>query len=325
MDTISFASFNLYNYQITGKYVYRHKVTAAEYKNKKAWIVSMLKKIDADVIAFQELWTWECLTKAFTEAGLADDYTLLSISDAAAPTWRGISVAMAVRKPWRVAEKTTIKKFPFTQLIKQNHDDDEDDELKLEIDQFSRTIIKATIEKGGKQMDVYAAHLKAKLPTEIKTREIAKKHHDAIGSAISTIRRTAEAAALRWELTNAMKGNSNPVVVIGDLNDDPHSNTLSIITEQPIMTTKARGADTALYSTLMLEQLKSFRDVFYSHEYKNAKDTLDHILVSKEFFEFARGSKWRHTETQIWNDFIGDEDGASSDHGIIKASFASKR
>ena len=72
MDTISFASFNLYNYQITGKYVYRHKVTAAEYKNKKAWIVSMLKKIDADVIAFQELWTWECLTKAFTEAGLAD-------------------------------------------------------------------------------------------------------------------------------------------------------------------------------------------------------------------------------------------------------------
>ncbi len=214
-------------------------------------------------------------------------------------------------------EKTTIKDFPFSNLLKVDEDDDEDDELEVNIKRFSRSVLKVTIKNGGETIDVYAAHLKAKLPTKVKN--ITKKHQGAIGSAVSTIRRTAEAAALRWELTNAMKGNSNPVVLMGDLNDDPRSNTLAIITEQPTMSAKSSGRDTALYSTLQLEQLKSFRDVFYTHDYNNTKDTLDHILVSKEFF--APRAKWKHKETKIWNDYIEDDDGASSDHGIIKTSF----
>ena len=55
----------------------------------------------------------------------------------------------------------------------------------------------------------------------------------AIGAAISTIRRTAEATALRVLLTEVMKGTETPVIVLGDVNDGQHSNTVNILTEQP--------------------------------------------------------------------------------------------
>ena len=44
-----------------------------------------------------------------------------------------------------------------------------------------------------------------------------KNHAQAIGGAMSTIRRTAEATALRILLTRAMKGTVTPVIVLGDL------------------------------------------------------------------------------------------------------------
>jgi endonuclease/exonuclease/phosphatase family metal-dependent hydrolase len=320
MTTISFASFNLYNFQEAGKKIYKKTVTQQEYAEKLAWTSEMLKLVNADVFAFQELWSWKCLSAAFEKANLSDEYTLVYLSDLDEPKWRGIAVAVAIRKKWTIKTKNILKKFPFENIVKVDHDDDEDDEINLKIDRFSRSIINLELEKDNRVINVYAAHLKAKLPTRTSN-EIPTKHQGAIGSAISTIRRTAEAAALRWELTNVMKNKSVATVLIGDLNDDPRSNTLAILTEQPSMTSSSRGRDTALYSALQLQQLKSFRDVFYTHEFNRLKDTLDHILVSEQFFSSSNDAEWRHESTKVWNDFIEDESSTSSDHGIIKATF----
>ena len=122
-------------------------------------------------------------------------------------------------------------------------------------------------------------------------------------------------------LIDHMKGKNTLTVIIGDLNDDPQSNTVSLLTEQPAMTKNAKGGDDSLYSTLYLQHLQSFRDVFYTHEFKNHKGVLDHILVSEEFFEHSKSAKWRHKETVIWNDHIEDNDPYTTDHGIIKSSF----
>jgi len=161
--------------------------------------------------------------------------------------------------------------------------------------------------------------LKSKLPARVK--KIAKRYQDPVGSAISTIRRTAEATALRMMLVDQMKGENTPTVVLGDLNDDPNSNTVNLMTDQPTMTKNSKGSTDALYSTLFLQQMQSFRDVFYTHEYKNHKGVLDHILVSEEFFDHSRVSKWNHKETLIWNDHIEDDDPYTSDHGIVKSTF----
>ena len=118
---------------------------------------------------------------------------------------------------------------------------DQDDDIEVLISDFSRTIIQATIENKDHPelptIEVFAAHLKSKLPTRLDREErenpATKGHGQALGAALSTIRRTAEAAALRIILNDVMRDTDTPVVVVGDFNDSPNSNTLAILTEQP--------------------------------------------------------------------------------------------
>lgn len=317
---ISFASFNLFNFQKAGGKVYDTIVTRPEYIKKLEWTQQRIIDLDADVIIFQELWAKSCLDDVFKHPKLAN-YTPIYIGN----KWYQIAVAAAVRTPWRVKQKKVIKNFPFSSLIKIDLNDGEDDDLKVNIKRFSRSVLRLKLEHTSSAKTpgiiLYGAHLKAKIPSD--TPQVQSKHRAAIGGAISTIRRTAEAAALRWMLTNHMKGSSaSPTVVIGDLNDDPRSNTLAILTEQPTMTPAARGGDTALYSSLLMQQFSlSFRDVYYTYEYKNRKDAIDHILVSEEFFASSNRKIWKLKETRIWNDFIEDNHSHTSDHGIIRASF----
>jgi hypothetical protein len=325
---VSFSSFNLYNFQYHGRQVYGRSVSAAAYAKKLQWTQNMVLDVDADVFAFQELWSRECLDEVFAHPLLDGRYQLCYLKHDLDDPWYGIAVALAVRKPWKIKSrsKKLIKKFPFTNITKVDENDGEDDEVDVNIDRFSRTVIRVDLELPDEprapDIRLFAVHLKSKVPVQVP--RVQKNHRTTIGAAVSTIRRTAEATALRWLLTNEMKRKNRPVVVLGDLNDDPNSNTLSIVTEQPTLDSNARGRDTALYSSLQLQQLKSFRDVYYTHEFRGHKDTLDHVLVSQEFFEYASRAKWKHLKTEIWSDFIEDAWPHTTDHGIIKASFKLK-
>lgn len=313
---ISFASFNLYNFQVPGGDMRGTTVEQDDYDQKVEWTREQIRTIDADVIAFQELWNRQCLIDTFN--GISG-YDLVFIQN----SWYDIAVAMAVRAPWTVEDKILHKSFPFDSLFKAEQPGGEDDEVDVRISRFSRTVIEVLItnddEDDAPDIRVFAAHLKSKLGARLSG--VSANYKKAMGSAVSTIRRTAEAAALRCILTDKMKNSDTPVVVLGDLNDDPRSNTLALLTEQPSLTLTARGTDVGLYSALQLQQLRSFRDVFYTHEFNRLKDTLDHILVSEQFFEPSSDAKWRHTETKVWNDFLEDERKYTSDHGIIRAEF----
>ena len=317
---ISFASFNLYNFQKSGLKTYGRKaVTASEYEEKKSWTRDMLLKANADVVAFQELWHKDCLDDVLNTPELSD-YKAVYI----APEWYNIAVAMIIRSPWELAETAeVIKNFPFSELIKLDDHDGEDDEVSVSINRFSRSILKVKLkhsESGSiPEITVFACHLRSKLPSSAKS--FNKNYQNAVGSAISTIRRTAEATALRMILIDHMQGAGTPTVVIGDLNDDTLSSTLSLITDQPTMSKSSRGGDKHLYNTLQFQQLKSFNDVYYTHEYNNHKGVLDHILVSEEFFEYSGDSIWTHKQTQVWNDHIQDDELSSSDHGIVMSLF----
>lgn len=310
---ISFASFNLYNFQKAGERTYPQSpiVNQERYLSQRDWIAAKLREIDADIVAFQELWNKECLEDAISNLS---NYSAHYIGN----SWSNTAVAIIVREPWNVVSQETIKLLPFEQIVKTDDNDGEDDELTLSIKKFSRSVLKVEIENTSNSrtpnITMFACHLKSKLPAK----HISEK---AIASAVSTIRRTAEAAGLRIILDEHMAGASTPTVVIGDLNDDPLSNTLNILTTQPTMTKRSRGGDKSLYNTLFLEQLKSFRDVFYTHEFKNHLGVIDHILVSEEFFEHSSDAVWEHKDTRVWNDHISDDKNFTSDHGIIKSSF----
>jgi predicted extracellular nuclease len=330
---ISFASFNLYNLQLPGV-TWRHNAqpyTQEAYDAKVEWSARMLERLDADVIGFQELWSKQCLIDVFNAAKLMNDYELIFIKD----KWYDIAVAAAVRKPWAV-NMTLHKNFPeaFALIKRGQRTPGEDDDIQVAIDKFSRTVMQLSIthpdDDKVPQMEVFTAHLKSKLATKLDKPErdtaALKDHQRALGDAISTIRRTAESAALRMILVKVLKKTNTPVVVIGDLNDNQHSNTLAILTGQPsyrMSQASRRGSksDIGLYTAGTLQELGSLRDVYYTHQYEGVRETLDHILVSEQFYGFSKNRKWVFDEMKIWNDHIEDGDKATSDHGVVGAYF----
>jgi hypothetical protein len=57
-------------------------------------------------------------------------------------------------------------------------------------------------------------------------------------------------------LTDVLKGTVTPVIVLGDLNDGQHSNTVNILTEQPryLVGGSLGGVDNGLYTAQTLQE-----------------------------------------------------------------------
>lgn len=77
---LSIASFNLYNLNEPGKAIYtdRDGWTQAQYDLKIAWTAAQLRSLVADVTGFQELWHADSVQRAAQQAGLADEFELIT-------------------------------------------------------------------------------------------------------------------------------------------------------------------------------------------------------------------------------------------------------
>lgn len=341
---ISFGSFNLYNLQLPGEptRLNARQFTGETYRHRIEWTAGIVADMQADVIAFQELWSRQALVDVFEKANLAGLYELHFIAD----EWYDIAVAAAVKKPWKARSVTLHKKFPEKfALLKRGHGasgaapERTDDDIDVHIDIFSRTVLQLAVGRDDApdlpDIQVFCAHLKSKLATELDPPEAhddaLKPHRAALGAALSTIRRAAEGAALRMLLTGEMKGTDKPVVLIGDLNDGVHSNTLAILTEQPpyrryYASRTGSQSDAGLYASSFLQALSDFQDVAYSHTYKGVREQLDHVLVSEQFYDYSKKHLWTFRDQRIWNDHIDEEtatgpESRTSDHGVVRARF----
>jgi len=328
----SLTTFNLYNLNEPEKPLYQNTQpwTQAEYDLKIAFTARMLREMQADVFAFQELWHADSLTKAFTAAGLIDSYDLL-----VPPGHAGgrIVCAAAVRKGIKEGDHEWIEKFPQNFHLASGGDDAQTPDIRVELDSFSRPVLHFTVKpvEDAPPIHLYVCHLKSKGPTQIFREpwydaDVYQKHSIAIGSALSTIRRTAEATALRMIVTEQMKETAIPVIILGDVNDGDLSNTVNILTGQPryLMGLSMGGSDTAFYTAQTLQQYRSTRDVYYTHIFQNVRESLDQILVSQEFYDNSRHRIWAFKGLEIANDHLNSEDHralGTNDHGIIRARF----
>lgn len=292
----------------------------------------MLLNSWADVWGFQELWHAEALRDVFDHVQLRD-YKLLAPVE-----HRGhrIICAGAVRQDILVGEPQWIKDFPEKFILDSGGDDPQTSDISVKVNSFSRPVLHFRVQPRSQSspISVYVAHFKSKAPTKIYREgwyraddEYYRQHSEALGYAISTIRRTAEATALRMILTERMKNTDEPVVVLGDLNDGENSNTLNILTGQPnyiLSGLQQGGSDVDLYAVSRLQQYRSDRNVYYTHIYQNFRESLDHILVSQEFYDNSRKRLWAFKGMDVTNDHLNwdnhKQDG-SSDHGVIRALF----
>lgn len=337
---ISFATFNLYNLNLPGHPIYSNKdgLSENEYAVKVKWIAGQLRLLDADVVGFQECWNAEALTQCFAEAGLVEDYDIV----ARTTDPEGIQVAMAVRKGLKRGEPEWIETFPedcrFENLREIR---DARESVTVTISRFSRPPLRVEIQPRGRnprppRVTVYVAHLKSKGPSALSFRApkppVLEAHASIAQSVVSHVRRLVEAGALRGILDDEMKGNAEPYVLMGDLNDGSLATSTEVLTGQPgyrfIEKSRAGSkSDRGLYTVEKLQQLRSFRHVYYTHVYQQNMESLDHILVSDAFYDHSIARKWSFNEMLVYHDHLAIEDPrertriGANDHGIIRAQF----
>ncbi|MEZ5191401.1 MAG: hypothetical protein R2734_01905 [Nocardioides sp.] len=199
-------------------------------------------------MGLQELWHADAMAKALDYANLDDDYDLL----AEPATGGGSSARRWCTKGCCVATPVGLD-LPAAMHLENTTGDPRAPDIKVGISGFSRPVLSfdVALREAPPLTRVFVAHLKSKLPAEVHRepwydKDTHGNHRTALGSALSTIRRTAEATGLRILLTEVLKGTVTPVIVLGDLNDGQH-NTINI-TEQPrylVGDTKG-GGDVAL-------------------------------------------------------------------------------
>lgn len=329
---LKIATFNLYNLNEPDLPMYRDRGgwSQEEYDLKIAWTTRVLDLADADVIGVQELWHAASLERALAASRLSETHEILAPPDAAG---QRIVCAAIVRKGLRVGEPDWIVGFPEGFRLESRGEDPQMQAIRVAIDAFSRPVLRFRIRPRDDREDVlvHVCHFKSKAPTPIwiepwYDRDAYSKHADGLGSALSTIRRTAEAAALRFLLTEQMKDTRVPVIVIGDINDGQHSNTANILTGQPryLVGESVGGGDVALYTAQTLQEYRSTRDVYYTHVYQDIMESLDHILVSEEFYDNSRRRVWIFDGMVVFNDHLNSEDhkqDGTNDHGVIVATF----
>jgi predicted extracellular nuclease len=332
---ISFATFNLFNLNLPGKAIYVDSDgwTQAEYDRKIRWTADMLQCLMADVYGFQELWHVQCVKDMFAQAGLTGHYDLL-----APPTANGTKIVCggAVRAGLLEGQAQWISDFPADFKLQSKGDDPQTPAIAVNLKGFSRPVLHFRVKahQDHAAIHVFVCHFKSKGPTKVFTEQwykaapaTYKPHQEGLGSALSTIRRTAEATALRWMLTQKMKGSDDPVVVLGDLNDGQHSNTLNIVSSQPNYLkpwSRPAGGDADLYSAQALQQLQSLNDVYYTHVYQQARESLDHVLVSEQLYDGSKNHIWGFDELMIENDHLNYEDHkerGTGDHGVVRVQF----
>lgn len=350
---LSFATFNLLNLQEVGGVTYGTSPAfpdtvdgRADYDRKIRWTAEQLRLLDAEVIGFQELWSEAALRQAFAVAGLADSYDIVARD---APGRGRPQVALAVRKGEDGASQLLpgadwIPTFPdgfrFAGL---KETDGSSEEISVTISQFSRPILKARLQPTGTrpkppEVTIFVAHLKSKGPARLSfsgAPPVLRKWPSITKSAVAHIRRVMEAAAFRSLLDAETKREDkglSPVVVMGDLNDNSLSVTTELIAAEPgyrliEKSTAGNRSDAGLYSVERMQQLRSLRHVYYTHIYRNKMESLDHILVSEEFYDHAKKRLWSFREMAVLNDHLDRDTKAelaeigASDHGLVRAYF----
>jgi predicted extracellular nuclease len=325
LTRLSVATFNLLNLNLPGLRMYRdaNGWTPEEYRRKIAWSAAQFDWLKPDVLGLQELWHKDALAALLAASAARDEYEVVAPADAVGTQ---IHCAALVKKGMLVGAPEWIKHFPAGFALRSAGDDAQTPEISVAISGYSRPVLHFQIRPRSDEspIHVFVCHFKSKAPTRVPG-----IHAGNLGSALSTIRRTAEAAALRFLLTETMKGNDAPVIVMGDINDGMLSNTANVLTEQPryLVGDTVGGADNALYTTQTLQEFRDTRDVYYTHVHEGMRESLDHILVSEQFYDLSAKRRWLFEGLIVNNDhlnFDNPTDIGSNDHGVVRATFKYK-
>ncbi len=317
--TLLLATCNLLNLASPGRRFYdsQDPYSADEYARKIDWLGAQIRRLGADILAFQEVWDEAALRDAVAASGLR--YAHLAAPGAEQGAQGTPRLAIASR--WPLRELTSHRDFAAAQVLAVPD--------LGEHRAFERPVLEALIDMPGERgtMRVLIAHLKSKRPKFLQNEagETLEDRDDAGVQARASLRsltiRAAESAALRVLVHARLAQTREPLVLMGDLNDGPRAVTTQIISSAHTVAYDRAARDTALFHALDVQSDASIhRDVAYSHVYQGWPAVLDQIWVSEEFVATSRFAIGEVRRIEYFNDHLQEgRDRTRSDHGFVRA------
>lgn len=313
MKNIRVGSFNVFNLVRQGtSYYSRPPYSPSEFSEKTMWIGRQLDDMEAEIVGFQEVFHKDALRTALERSSrfAGVEPIVLATNESEEPAFTP-AVALATTLDVEGAPES-ITDFPSDSLISVP-DPDETNLVVVPVTQFSRPVLKARVRFNDSIVTtVFVAHLKSKRPALLDSESNDTPVHRTLGTARSLIRRCAEAAALRSLVISETKDNKNPVIVIGDVNDGTLAVTTQMISgEQPFFRLKTElktpYRDVLLYTAQQIQARESTRDTYFTHIFNGAYESLDHIMVSQEFYQLNPNRVGEVDYVRVFNDHIIDE------------------
>lgn len=316
------ATFNTLNLVLPGVTFYRNKrYSQAEYAAKKAWIRRQIELMQPDIIGFQEIFHLGALQEVLAE------YPRLAQAHVLMPTETGADPCVALASRFPLENPGIIEQFPVAAHLTI-------DDQPAQVSRFQRPIVRATvkIDNGALDVIVFVVHLKSKRPLIEAGADPNDPMQIALGSAKSLLIRTAEATALRQILVDTMRGNTTPVIVMGDINDSVTAVTSEIVSGTPPYKRLSKEKKEAIWDVLLynvkdLQSRVSLQDTYYTHIFNGRCESLDHIFVSNEFVRANPRYRGYVEYVRVFNDHLIDETLSNegvpitqSDHGQVVAT-----
>lgn len=212
--------------------------------------------------------------------------------------------------------------------------------LSYSLTSTSRPIAIVEVDLGGLTGSIVNLHLKSKRPLLDRDDPADDPANlmfldRAKGDVGSLVLRAGEALAARREILSLLRGSGRPVFVLGDFNDGAEAVTTEVIRgespwrNEPDAAIKQGFWDVELYSAAAIHLRRSERADFTTHVHNGHHNTIDHILLSQEFYYRNSRRIGDLDYMRAFNDHVVDGEFAgaprepdASDHGQLVAYFS---
>lgn len=317
-STLQVSNMNLLNFAAPGRAFYPNErpYDESEYARKVAWVGEQIRRLNADVACFEEVWDQSALQDAVSASGLHYAHVLVPGAEMGATGTPRVGLASRLH----MLSYTSLESFPEGMAL---------DVPELgRYARFERPVLHAMLQtRQGLPLQVLVAHLKSKRPKFLSDAQgtLLEDRDDPRIVARATLRsmimRGAEAAALRVKVVEILQHTHTPLLVVGDLNDRPESVTSQLIAATSEVAFDRGARDTALWHAPDVQTgLSLRRDVGYSHIHQGTPEVLDQVWVSEEFVAGSRFALGDVRRVDYFNDHLNEgRDRIRSDHGFVRA------
>ena len=334
---LRFATFNVLNLAPPGMRFYadQEPYTQAQYDAKVLWIAQQLDSLDADVIGFQEIFSQAALKEVLAKTRKYQHAHHAGFDPEAQP-----DVEARVRTGTVTPSVALVSLLPLagtpTNHTRLAHGLAVSlPGIEAPVTAFTRPVLHVQVQTGTEPpvpgrpaprqhlIDVFVCHLKSKRPDY--PGGLISSEHDSyqLGLAMlrSSIRRGTEALGLRYLVSDQLRRQRLPLVVLGDFNDVATSTTIQIVTGAASERRSLReGPTDRLFDSYRIQsRSRPVHDVGFTNRHDGVMETIDHVLVSDAFEPGAQGASGEVLEVIYINDHLSLRRPEATDHGLVLA------